>query len=142
MPIKAVVAWYPPTDMPNYEAISVKFNGKLRALNNRMGTTPEKDPALFVELSPLDRLTRSAPPTLIFHGDSDGTVNLEHSTRFVQKAKALGVPCELVVVKNANHGFGPVKGQTISPSLAAIESQTVQAFVAQAAKNPPPPAAK
>lgn len=133
-PIKAAIACYPPTDMPHYEDISVKFNGKLRALSNRMGTTPEKNPALFVEVSPLDRLTPKAPPFLIFHGDADKTVNLEHSRRFVEKAKALGVPCELVVVKNANHGFSSANKQPISPDKTAIGAQMLEFFLAQSAK--------
>ncbi|MBC2595384.1 alpha/beta hydrolase [Ruficoccus amylovorans] len=128
-PIRAVVAWYPPTDMLEYEPISVEFNKNLRDLSKRIGRTVEDDPVAFIEISPLAHLTRKDPPALLIHGDADSVVHLEHSRRFKDKADTLGVPCELVVVENANHVFRPVGGKQISPDLNTISELTADFFV-------------
>ena len=103
--MKGVVAWFPPTDLVNYEVISVEKNGELRPLSDRIGCLQEENPAVYTELSPLENLSDTFPPTLIFHGDQDRVVHLEHSRRFKQKADRLGVPCTLQVVTGAGHGF-------------------------------------
>lgn len=103
--MKGVVAWFPPTDLVNYETISVEKNGKLRPLSDRIGCLQKDNPSVYVELSPLENLNDTFPPALIFHGDQDRIVHLEHSLRFKQKADRLGVSCTLQVVKGAGHGF-------------------------------------
>lgn len=130
-PIKAVAAWFPPTDMLNYEDISVEHNGKLRDLSKRMGRTVADDPVAFIEISPLEHLTRNDPPALLIHGDKDTAVHLEHSLRYARKAEQLGVPCEVVVVKNANHSFRKAGEEALSPSLEEITALTAQFFIDQ-----------
>ncbi|WP_269526005.1 alpha/beta hydrolase [Coraliomargarita parva] len=131
---KAVAAWYPPTDMLLYEDISVEYNHKLRDLSQRIGRTVEDDPVAFIEISPLAHLTKKDPPVRIFHGDSDPTVNIQHSIRFDEKAEKLGVPCELITVKNANHGFGSGNGQPIEPGIDVITKGTAGFFIEHCSK--------
>lgn len=92
-------------DLINYEMISVEKDGKLRLLSDRMGCLQEDNPSVYTELSPLENLSETFPPVLIFHGDQDQVVHLEHSLRFKQKADQLGVSCTLQVVRGAGHGF-------------------------------------
>ncbi len=129
---KGVVAWYPPTDMLHYEEISVKYNKKLRDLSKRIGRTVENDPVAFIEVSPLAHLTQNDPVMRIFHGDHDTVVNIQHSIRFADKAKKLGVPCELIVIKNANHGFS---GKKIDPGIDFITNATAKFFIDLASKK-------
>ena len=129
--LKGVVAWYPPTDMVHYEEISIVRNEKLRDLSERIGCITEDDPVAFIEISPLAHLTRNDPPVCIFHGDQDRTVNIEHAYSFYQKARKLDVPCQLFVIKNADHCFRNVDGKTIDPSLEFIIDQTSRFFIEQ-----------
>lgn len=128
--LRGAMAFYPPCDMENYEAISVEKNGKLRLLSDRMGRTMEDEPEAYREISPLCNLSADCPPLLIFHGDSDTIVNMEHSVRFKEKADALSADCTLQVVQNAGHGFGRNNG--LSPSVDEILDRVVDFFTALA----------
>lgn len=134
---QSVLAWYPPTDMLDYEAISVEFNHELRDLSKRLGRKLEEDPVAFIEISPLAHLTKSDPPALLIHGDSDRIVNLEHSTRYLMKAQTLGVPVELRIIRNADHVFLPV-GQPIIPGKDVILETSARYFIDHATSAPKP----
>lgn len=126
--IKGAMAWFPPCDMVNYEKISIEKNGKLRLLSNRMGRTLEENPEAYQEISPLDNLTASCPPVLIFHGDKDRTVNAEHSYRFKQKADQMNIDCTLQIVENAGHGFKRNAQPPLSPDVDFILSECTRFF--------------
>tara|TARA_B100001778_G_scaffold267613_1_gene228889 strand:- start:371 stop:934 length:564 start_codon:yes stop_codon:yes gene_type:complete len=126
---RAAAAFYPPTDMLHYEAISVEFNHKLRDLSRRIGRKVEIDPVAFIEISPLAHLTKEDPPVLMLHGDQDSVVNIEHAYRFQKKAETLGVDSELIVIENADHGFRGANGQAIQPGLDFIVNATAQFFI-------------
>ncbi|MDI6695230.1 MAG: alpha/beta hydrolase [Anaerolineales bacterium] len=77
--------------------------------------------------SPITYITADDPPFLILHGDLDRLVPLDQSQRLLAALQTAGVPAELVVVKNAGHGFKPMNGQ-ISPSRREIMQKVVQFF--------------
>ena len=56
-------------------------------------------------LSPLHRLQRGAPPTLIFHGRSDRLVPIDQSRRFCAAMRDLGGVCDLREIAGAGHAF-------------------------------------
>jgi acetyl esterase/lipase len=130
-PVNAVVAWFPPTDMEHYEQISVEKNGKLRDLSNRMGCKVEDEPEAYKEISPLEQLGPDFPAVCLFHGDSDPTVNFEHSIRFHEKAQTLGVESVFHVVPGAKHGFGsaPRSIPSVGDGKYSIPQLTAQFFV-------------
>jgi dipeptidyl aminopeptidase/acylaminoacyl peptidase len=72
-------------------------------------------------------ITPDDPPFLILHGDRDEVVPLEQSQILYDKLEAAGVPVELVVVKNAGHGFRPVDGD-IQPSLPELVKMVADFF--------------
>jgi dipeptidyl aminopeptidase/acylaminoacyl peptidase len=115
--------------MENYEAISLEKNGNLRLLSDRMGCTLEDNRGAYQEISPFSNLSADCPPTLIFHGDADTIVNMEHAVRFKKKADRLGADCTLQIVHNAGHGFTRKTGpdQQI-PSADEIISRSVDFF--------------
>jgi len=70
-------------------------------------------------------LKATSPPLLLVHGDTDPTVPIELSRHLYQQAKAKDAEVKLVEVKNAGHGFKPVRGSNAAPSMTWNETQTL-----------------
>lgn len=64
----------------------------------RLGTEP-------ADLSPYHNLSAELPPTIIFHGTADTTVPFTCAELFTEKAREMGLGCELVSYDGAGHGF-------------------------------------
>lgn len=92
---------------------SLKISSKPSALvlfNPALDVTPTGvGYALFGEraaqVSPMQLVKASAPPTIIFHGLADTTVPYENSQRFCDLMKAKGNRCELIGYEGQTHGF-------------------------------------
>jgi dipeptidyl aminopeptidase/acylaminoacyl peptidase len=56
------------------------------------------------EASPINHVSRTAPPFLLVHGEKDQSVPLAQSTDLQKALKAAGVPCELIVIPGGAHG--------------------------------------
>ena len=54
-------------------------------------------------MSAINFVKPGLPPFLLIHGDADKSVPYEQSVRFQAKLKENGVPCELIVIKDAPH---------------------------------------
>ena len=103
--VAAVVAYFPPVDLREW----VGPNDSFPAL--------EFDPKLAESVSPLLHVTSDDPPTLLVHGDKDDLVKLDNSERILAAFEKEKVPCELIVIKGAGHGFGAADGQRASKAL-------------------------
>jgi dipeptidyl aminopeptidase/acylaminoacyl peptidase len=57
------------------------------------------------EFSPLRQVSKVDAPTLLVHGDKDDLVPISHSENIKDAFAKEEVPCELVVIKGAAHGF-------------------------------------
>ena len=70
---------------------------------------PVKDPTkareIVKQISPIYHVTSESAPTLIIHGDKDDLVPIQQAEVFVAKLKEAGVPAQLVVKKDAGHGW-------------------------------------
>ena len=101
--VAAVVAYYPPTDLRQLVPKPPK-NGQPARQNRRF-------PALNFDYdkaddhSPIVHVSKDDPPTLLIHGDKDRLVPLANSERMHASLAAASVPCELLVLKGAGHGF-------------------------------------
>jgi acetyl esterase len=71
---------------------------KLAELPERMGTNPKS-------LSPVQHVTKGAPPTILFHGRADETVPYWTAESFRDAMTAAGNRCELVGFEGEGHGF-------------------------------------
>ena len=60
------------------------------------------DPVLF---SPYNYIDKETPPTLIFHGDNDTTVNFKTAILFNSKMKMFSNICQLFLYEDEKHGF-------------------------------------
>jgi acetyl esterase/lipase len=118
--VQAVVDYYGPTNfiMPDSNPATIQQHVQL------FGGPLSEKADLWKAGSPLFYVKAGDPPMLLVHGDSDGIVSLQHSILFDQALTKAGVPHELIVVKNADHGFVPVGGKTIDPSGDDIKKAT------------------
>jgi acetyl esterase/lipase len=103
--VAAVVAYFPPVDLREW----VGPNDKFPAL--------EFDPQLAESVSPVLHVSPDDPPTLLIHGDKDDLVKLDNSERIVAELKKHKVPCDLVVIEGAGHGFPGEQGKRASQKL-------------------------
>lgn len=120
--VQAVACFFPPTDFLNYgregnellgpfghnppyrAAFDHKEMDDSKRVFERV-TEPEKLRRIAREISPLYAVSADDAPCLIIHGDKDDIVPLQQAERFAAKMKETGVPTELVVRKNAGHGW-------------------------------------
>lgn len=103
--VAAVVAYFPPVDLREW----VGPNDTFPAL--------EFDPQLAESVSPLSHVTADDPPMLLIHGDKDELVKLDNSERIVTALREKKVPCDLVVIEGAGHGFPGEQGKRASEAL-------------------------
>jgi len=80
---------------------------------NFIGKKHSEAPELFVEASPVHRVTKEACPFLIVHGDADFVVPYDQSVKLAEKLKEAGVEAALHTVKGGGHGpsFGNAPGK-------------------------------
>ena len=116
--VSAVIDFYGPTDLrllgvetaPTFEPVKVLLGASLQAA-----------PRLYIEASPLLRVSRETPPTLALHGSDDALIPLEQSIMLVEALKNFGVPNRLIVVESARHGFGLQAGRTdLMPEIVSF----------------------
>ncbi len=125
--VEAVVDLYGPADLTKQDYAATHAS----VYRDVFGVTSRLDPAL-VRASPVTYITKNGPPFLILHGDRDGTVPFDQSQELQTRLKTAGVSAELVVVKNAGHGFVPVGG-AISPTTAEMTKLIGDFFVSKLA---------
>ncbi len=82
------------------------------------GTTPTANKGAYSNSSPVTFINSQSPPTLIFHGKEDHTVDTSQSELLYKKLQQAGVPSRLVWYDNAGHGW---HGATLSNSFDIIE---------------------
>lgn len=119
--VAAVACFFPPTDFLNYGSGGIDalksdtlkpfrppfdFHELNREVNRFERITDEpKLRELAQQISPISHITPDDPPMLIIHGDADKLVPIQQSQTFIDKLKAAGVPCELIVRPGAAHGW-------------------------------------
>ncbi len=120
--VRAVAAFFPPTDYLNYSAPGKElldinlhppdirapydfheFDAK-QGLYQRV-TDKEKLRAIYRSISPIYYVTPRSAPTLLIHGDKDELVPLQQSETFAARMKQAGVPVRLEVKKGMGHGW-------------------------------------
>jgi acetyl esterase/lipase len=57
-----------------------------------------------VEASPITYVSSDDPPTLLIHGDADGTVPFDQSQRFLEALRVAGVTSRLLPIPGGGHG--------------------------------------
>jgi len=116
--IRAVIDFFGPSDLlamyqrPWHPLVTY-------ALQMITGATPQTNLALYKASSPVNYITATSTPTLIFHGADDGIVDLSQSRILQKKLQSENVSHDLVVYEGERHGWW---GATLSNSFDRIES--------------------
>ncbi|MGI8588668.1 MAG: alpha/beta hydrolase fold domain-containing protein [Chloroflexia bacterium] len=119
--VQAVVTMSAPTDFTGLDL------NPLNRVSSQMLLGKQPDAALLRQVSPVTYATASAPPFLIFHGDSDAIVSPRHAQALYDALRRAGAAPTLVTVKHGGHVFAPVGG-TASPNIAEIDAQVIDFF--------------
>jgi len=122
--VQAVVDFYGPTDFDTHGIYSPKA---IQLSEGLFGVPHDQNPTLWKSGSPVFYVKAGDPPMLLVHGDADTLVPIAQSNVFDAALTKAGVPHQLIIVKNGEHGFKPMPGTTIAPSSAEI-SRAVFAF--------------
>ena len=104
----AVVALYAPSDLPSLAAANTARGMNITPLLKALFGRTEIDAAaleLLKSASPLTYVKAGLPPFLLLHGTADVLVPIAQSISFQAALQAVGVPCELVTVRNGPHGM-------------------------------------
>lgn len=117
--VQAVVALAPVTDLTR------SFPNADIELMRQVGFGEDN----IVEASPISHVTPDDPPFLLIHGDRDELVPVEQSQLMYDRLVQVGVPAQLIIVRNAGHSMTSTGG-TATPSLAEI-NQSISDFLAR-----------
>ena len=122
--LKGCIALYAPSDL----LFAYQFGREDDILSSRsllreyLGGDPEKKAAAYADASPLNFVSPSAPPTLLFHGPRDPLVWSRHSERLIAKLKENNVRSALIEIPWATHAFDySLSGPGGQLSTVAIE---------------------
>jgi len=107
--VAAVVAYYAPTDIREFVDEKSPYYHNYPAL--------QFDADLADDFSPVLHVTQDDPPTLLIHGDLDQLVPISHSEKILKQFQDHKVQAELLVIKNAAHGF---KGEDNTRASQAV----------------------
>ncbi|HEV8084510.1 MAG TPA: alpha/beta hydrolase [Chitinophagaceae bacterium] len=115
---KAVISFYAPTDLTELynDPTSPLIPPALAVI---VGKTPAQDASLYSNSSPINFVSSSSPPTLLFHGGIDSLVKPSQSVSLQMKLQANGVINQYVFYPSKNHGW---TGATLSDSFNKIQS--------------------
>jgi acetyl esterase/lipase len=93
--VQALVGGGTPTDLRNYP------DGPLT--NALIGTPFKTNPDLWRDASPFALVTPDDPPTFLYHGTFDYTVQLRNSRNMYAALQAAKVPAELYLLRGREH---------------------------------------
>lgn len=112
--VQAVVSFFSATDfMGPRQELSPELKQEMKKYYNKSleevradftGTADAHDPRLAM-MSVISYVDPNDPPVLMFHGDKDPFVSVEHAVRLKEKLEVANVTHELVIVEGAGHGW-------------------------------------
>lgn len=100
--VKAVAAYFPPTDLGAYYATNGLVALSLQAVT---GSTPALNPTIYTQSSPTTFVTAQTIPTILFHGGADPVVDVSQSVILNNALQTAGVPRQFVLYPAEVHGF-------------------------------------
>jgi acetyl esterase/lipase len=113
--IKAVVAFFPPTDLTALYSHSFLTQLLLPGL---LGGTPSSNPEIYLNSSPVEFVSNASVPTVFFHGTVDTVVPISQSQLLETKLVKANVPHELEYISNQGHGFDAATNKRLIKKMA------------------------
>lgn len=106
--VQAVVTFFGPTD---FSTRDWSKDLETEVIVPFLGGSFADVPDVYRRASPINYVTKDAPPFLLFHGTEDKLVPVDQSIRFAEKLTSVGVPAQLVVLQGEGHGFTDATNQ-------------------------------
>jgi acetyl esterase/lipase len=110
--VASVISYYGPTDLawgwahtPNPHVFDMR-----KRVTSYLGGTPAELPERYRLMSPINRVTHHAPPTLLIHGAGDNFVPVENAYFMDRQLTVMGVRHAVLVVPYADHEFDLIFG--------------------------------
>ena len=103
--VQAVVGFAPVTDLEQDTKNRGGLSTSLQRLFGQPKEPNETSLPILRAASPINHITRAAPPFLLIHGDADKTVPFAMSEAFLAKLKATGIRADLTPIKGAPHSL-------------------------------------
>ena len=108
--VQAVACFFPPTDLVNYGSPELLFVEQEHLKRYRSAfavdtKTREEQQKVMQQLSPIYAVSKETPPILLLHGTQDTIVPLEQSQRFIARVKEQGIPAQLIIHQEGEHGW-------------------------------------
>ena len=93
---------------PWLEGMQVRADGTSSYCDfaNRRGGGPPCQPREYAQFRPVEHVTKTVPPTFLYHTTDDGLVPVLGSVRFYEAEVNNGVPAELHAFATGPHGSG------------------------------------
>lgn len=102
---KAIISFFGPSDLTDMYNNPVGGNTLITAgLASAVGTTPLLNAAIYFDSSPVNFISSTSPPTILFHGGADPLVNSSQSVAVKNKLQANGVVSEYTLYPAGGHG--------------------------------------
>jgi acetyl esterase/lipase len=111
--VRCAVSYFGPTDLSLYAASPGLEDTYMVPF---LGKACKTDPTAYRVASPINFVSKAAPPVLLVHGTADFIVPIIHSERLLARLKGAGAVAELLTVPGAGHGWG---GPTAAKTTAA-----------------------
>ncbi len=99
-----------------YPVITMGDRTHARSRKNLLGTNP--DPAMIDRLSLEHHIPQDFPPTYVWNGTADASVDPENSRMLEAALRAAGVPYVAEQFEGVGHGVGLAEGTAAEPWLA------------------------
>jgi len=106
---QAVVAWFPPTDMVNWngpKGFALLAIARPDLFDRMFGEIKDLESQLK-EISPIEFVSKESPPLLLIHGTADKTVPIQQSNIMKAKYEELGLTVKMVVQPDGGHSSWP-----------------------------------
>ncbi|MBS1748682.1 MAG: alpha/beta hydrolase [Bacteroidetes bacterium] len=100
--VKAIVDFFGPTDLAALSDIGLV---QALILLNATGKLIGQDKEIFIQSSPINFITKNAPPTIILQGGKDDLVPQSQAIALNKKLEENNVVHQLVVYPNEGHGW-------------------------------------
>jgi len=103
--IKAVVAYYAPTDLKDIFISDNKSIFSRFATRKTIKANPKSKEEIYDYYSPINWISKNMVPCLLVHGKLDDVVPFNSTVKFSQKLKDYNIKHIFLVHKNGNHSF-------------------------------------
>lgn len=100
--VNCVVSFFGPTDLSLYSASEGLEDAYMVPF---LGKACKTDRSVYAKASPIEYVTKDAPPVRMIHGTADIVVPIMHSERLLKKLEDTGVKSDLITVKGEGHGW-------------------------------------